>query len=38
MISEFYTEYISTVLLQYIEEFRSNDEFANREALSFMAK
>jgi hypothetical protein len=36
-ISEFYTEYISTVLLQYIEEFRSNDEFANREALSFMA-
>jgi hypothetical protein len=37
MSAELFDEYISTVLLPYIEELLSNDEFADREAVLLMA-
>jgi hypothetical protein len=36
MSSQFVAEYISTVLLSYVNELRSNEEFANQEAVLLM--
>jgi hypothetical protein len=36
MNSQLFSEYISTVLLPYIDELRTNDEFVDKEAILLM--
>jgi hypothetical protein len=36
MSSQLFAEYISTVLLPYVDELRSNEEFADKEAVLLM--
>jgi hypothetical protein len=36
MSSQFFAEYISTVLLPYVDELRSNEEFADKKAVVLM--